>query len=456
MDSEPHHPTPFTPPGTLDEAYRVVRRASERLCAPLQVEDYGIQPMVDASPPKWHLAHTTWFFETFLLKAFDDGYRPFDERYEYLFNSYYNGVGSPFPRDRRGVLSRPTVAEIYDYRRHVDDAMRRLLPRAEGEVGARVVLGLHHEQQHQELLLTDIKCTLGTNPLQPPYRTDLRPAVASPGAQSTDQPSFVAFSGGVVEIGAGGHGHRAATVAPPGSGFCFDNELPRHQVLLQPFALADRLVTNGEFLEFVDDGGYRRPELWLSDGWAALAALPAPGTLQEPPGAAPRNGPLYWYRRDGGWWEYRLSGPAPLDLQAPVTHISFYEADAYARWSGHRLPTEQEWELAASDQPVAGHFADRDVLHPLPPRAPAAGGFPLRQVFGDVWEWTASPYVPYPGYRPLPGTLGEYNGKFMSNQIVLRGGSCVTPPGHVRASYRNFFYPGDRWQFTGLRLAHDL
>jgi len=411
--------------------------------------------MDDASPPKWHLAHTTWFFETFLLKPFADGYRPFDEHYEYLFNSYYNGVGNQYPRPRRGVLSRPTVGEIYDYRRHVDQAMDALLERAEGEVGARVVLGLHHEQQHQELLLTDIKYNLGTNPLLPPYRTDLRDRT-SDGNGAPAPRRFVGFDGGVVEIGAAGAAHGAddarADALPDGIGaFCFDNEQPRHQVLLKPFAMADAPVTNGEFLAFIEDGAYQRPELWLSDGWARLRAMPPMNGSDRSAGAEPRPGPLYWYRRDGEWYEYRLSGPASLDADAPVTHVSYYEADAFARWAGYRLPTEQEWEHAAAAQPVRGHFADGDALHPLP----AEDGAPLRQLFGDVWEWTASPYVPYPGYRPLPGTLGEYNGKFMSNQLVLRGGSCVTQPGHLRPSYRNFFYPGDQWQFTGIRLADD-
>jgi ergothioneine biosynthesis protein EgtB len=443
---------------SLSDSYRRTRATSERLCAPLAVEDYGVQPMDDASPPKWHLAHTTWFFETFLLKPFAAGYRPFDDRFEYLFNSYYNGVGNPYPRPRRGMLSRPTVAEIYRYRCHVDAAMGALLERAEGEVGARVVLGLHHEQQHQELLLTDVKYNLGSNPLLPAYRTDLRDRdeAQNPGAAAPC--SFVEFPGGVVEIGAASPGTRERGERDAAAGyaaaFCFDNELPRHQVLLRPFALADRPVTNAEFLAFVEDGGYRRPELWLSDGWAAIGAAPHPRAAEGAPSAGGPPGPLYWYRQDGQWWEYRLSGPAPLDLEAPVTHVSYYDADAFARWTGHRLPTEQEWEHAAADHPVTGHFADRDALHPLP--APASSRPGLRQLFGDVWEWTASPYGPYPGYRPLPGTLGEYNGKFMSNQLVLRGGSCVTQPGHVRASYRNFFYPGDRWQFTGIRLAHDL
>jgi ergothioneine biosynthesis protein EgtB len=431
------------------------------LCAPLAIEDYGVQPMDDASPPKWHLAHTTWFFETFLLKVFADGYRPFNDRFEYLFNSYYNGVGNPYPRPRRGMLSRPTVTEVYEYRQHVDEAMGSLLERAEGEVGARVMLGLHHEQQHQELLLTDIKYNLGTNPLLPPYREDLRDHDAVTGERSAAPPAFVEFPGGMVEIGAAGTGGanhcRAGAEGAYATPFCFDNELPRHEVLLRPFALADSLISNTEFLAFVEDDGYQRSELWLSDGWTALAAMPPVDGRDRPPGADARPGPLYWYRRDGEWYEYRLSGARALNPDAPVTHVSYYEADAYARWAGHRLPTEQEWEHAASNQPIIGNFASEDALHPLPPRDDRGlRRGPLRQLFGDVWEWTASPYVPYPGYRPLPGTLGEYNGKFMSNQLVLRGGSCVTQPGHVRASYRNFFYPEDQWQFSGIRLAHDV
>jgi ergothioneine biosynthesis protein EgtB len=434
----------------------------------LCVEDYGVQPMADASPPKWHLAHTTWFFETFLLKHFVTGYRPFHERFEYLFNSYYNGVGRPYPRLRRGALSRPTVAEVFDYRRHVDDAMTSLLERSERDVIGRIELGLHHEQQHQELLLTDIKYTLGTNPLLPPYRVDLRDARApsEAGSGHSAAADFAEFEGGIVAIGAPASGR-------PGLGevlaeaFCFDNELPRHDVLLQPFALAARPVSNGEFLSFIEDGGYRRPELWLSDGWSALAGLPPVDAPDRLPGADLRAGPLYWYREAGEWYEYRLSGPSPLDLAAPLAHVNFYEADAYARWAGCRLPREQEWEYAAAGHAVAGNFADSDALHPLcaPLRAPLRAPMPTRspgkelqpvQLFGDVWEWTSSPYVAYPGFRPAPGALGEYNGKFMSNQLVLRGGSCVSPPAHVRRTYRNFFYPGDRWQFTGIRLARDV
>ena len=403
--------------------YAAVRQQTEMLCRPLAVDDYGVQPMDDASPPKWHLAHTTWFFETFLLKPFRERYRPFAEGFETLFNSYYNGVGQPFPRPKRGTLSRPTVEEVYAYRTHVDAAMRPLLARGDDEIRARVELGLHHEQQHQELIVTDLKYTLGTNPLRPAYRDDLDRA----GCESRAA-AFVDFPEGFVEVGAAG------------PDFCFDNETPRHRVWLRPFAVADRLVTNGEYLAFMEDGGYGAPALWLSDGWDAVRR-------------DRWEAPLYWYRQDGAWFEYRLSGPAPVDLHAPVTHVSLYEADAYARWAGARLPLETEWESVAArygEEAAAGHFADGGRLHPG-----GAAGSGMAQLFGDVWEWTSSAYGPYPGYRPLPGTLGEYNGKFMANQVVLRGGSCATPPGHVRATYRNFFHGPDRWQFTGIRLARD-
>ncbi len=400
--------------------------------------------MADASPPKWHLAHTTWFFETFLLKAFISDYQPFHERYEYLFNSYYNGVGEPYPRARRGALSRPTVAEIYAYRSHVDAAMQQVLAREEAEIAERVVLGLQHEQQHQELLVTDIKYNLGNNPLLPAYCESLR---VPPGPRVSSGPmTFSEFPGGITTVGASG-------------GFCFDNELPLHEVLLRPFALADRLVTNGEFLAFINEGGYRNPNLWLSDGWNGISRVAGGTSGSGHPPAEARLSPLYWYRLGDTWYEYRLSGLAPLDPEAPVVHISYYEADAFARWWNARLPSEHEWEHAAAALPVTGNFADGGVLHPLPAPVAAGNASPTggpAQIFGDVWEWTASPYVAYPGYRTLPGTLGEYNGKFMSNQMVLRGGSCATPSGHVRASYRNFFYPPDRWQFTGIRLARDL
>ena len=407
----------------LVAAYAAVRRETEALCEPLAIDDYCVQPMPDASPPKWHLAHVSWFFETFLLKPWVRRYQPFADNYEHLFNSYYNGVGNPYPRQKRGALSRPTVAEVFAYRAHVDDAMQPLLERDETDVRERIALGLNHEQQHQELIVTDLKFNLGANPLRPPYREDLDASACA------DRPAkFIACPGGLVEIGA------------ENAGFRFDNETPRHKVWLLPFELGDRLVTNGEYAGFMDDGGYATPSLWLSEGWTA----------------AQRNGwkaPLYWHRQDGAWWEYRLSGPAPIDRNAPVTHVSFYEAEAFARWAGARLPTEAEWESAAVDPCVdaSGHFSDGGRLHP---RGPVNGG--MAQLFGDAWEWTASAYSPYPGYRPLPGALGEYNGKFMANQMVLRGGSCATPRGHVRASYRNFFYGPDRWQFSGVRLARDV
>ena len=407
--------------------YERVRRATLALCSPLEIEDYGVQPMDDASPPKWHLAHTTWFFETFVLNAYLEGYTPFHPEFEYLFNSYYNGVGTPYPRPARGHLSRPTVDEVRAYREHVDEHMSHLLEHVDDEaLVARVTLGLNHEQQHQELLLTDLKYNFGNNPLYPTYAAGVDVAAAG-----KDPLQYVDFDGGVVAIG-----------AHADSAFAFDNERPAHDVLLGPYALADRLVRNDEFLAFVADDGYRRPELWLSEGWAWICE-------------AGLSAPLYWFERDGAWFEYRLDGAHPLAAELPAVHISAHEAFAYANWCGARLPTEFEWESAARAAPVAGNFVDAGRYHPTaaPPRA-AEGA--VRQLFGDVWEWTASSYGPYPGYRPLPGTLGEYNGKFMSSQLVLRGGSCATPSEHVRPTYRNFFYPPDRWQFSGIRLARDV
>ena len=405
----------------LSAQYTAVRKQTERLCRPLAVDDYGVQPMADASPPKWHLAHTTWFFETFLLTPFADGYTRFDDAFGFLFNSYYNGVGEQYPRSKRGLLSRPTVGQVFDYRAHVDAAMQGLLSRENETLRERVILGINHEQQHQELIVTDIKYNLGTNPLRPAYsaQLDAEPSEAR-------LASFVAVPGGLVEIGFAGEG------------FTFDNETPRHKVWLSEFALADRLVTSGEYLAFMNDGGYRDPSLWLSEGW----------TVVQQRGW---NAPLYWYEQDGEWFEYRLGGSGPIELNSPVCHVSFFEADAFARWAGARLPTEAEWETAASSHAVTGNFSDSGRLHPMSSR-----GDGMTQLFGDAWEWTASAYGPYPRFKPLPGTLGEYNGKFMANQIVLRGGSCATPPGHVRASYRNFFYAPDRWQFSGIRLARDV
>jgi ergothioneine biosynthesis protein EgtB len=408
---------------TLPDRYRDVRRATEALCEPLEAEDYVIQSMPDASPVKWHLAHTSWFFETFVLAENLPDYRPFHPQFAVLFNSYYNAVGPRWPRPARGVLSRPTVAEVYRYRAHVDGAMASLFESAEQvrRLDGLVTLGLNHEQQHQELLLTDLKHALALNPLRLAYREGAPPAEPAPPLDWRTVPA------GVVSIG---HGL---------DGFAFDNESPRHRVFLEAFQLATRPVTNGEFLSFMKDGGYERPDLWLSDGWAARQAHGW-------------GAPLYWEPDGAAWLALTLSGPRPIDPDEPVSHVSYYEADAFARWAGARLPTEAEWESAAAASPVAGHFAEAGFYHPV---ASAAGDDrgPLCKLYGDVWQWTASAYAAYPGYAPPPGALGEYNGKFMCNQMVLRGASCATPRSHARPTYRNFFPPEARWQFTGLRLA---
>lgn len=414
------------PWAALADRYGRVRNDSEQICAPLETEDYVIQTMPDVSPPKWHLAHTTWFFEQFLLRPFVNGYQVFHPAYDNLFNSYYVTHGTPYPRPQRGLLARPSVAEVYRYRVHVDAAMGALLDDAEhhpraADIHQRVELGLHHEQQHQELLLTDIKHIFAHNPLAPVYRAVELPTAAVPALSWQD------FDGGQAEIGFSG------------DDFAYDNERPRHTVYLQPFALASRPVTNGEYLEFMQDGGYSQPQHWLSDGWA---------TLQQEHWQAPG----YWTRRDDEWHHTTLGGLQPVDPHAPVCHISLYEAQAYASWCGKRLPTEAEWEHAAAPATIEGNLRDRGLLQP----AADPGGPGLRQLYGDAWEWTASAYSAYPGFKPLGGTLGEYNGKFMSSQMVLRGGSCATAGDHIRPSYRNFFFPGDRWQFSGLRLADDL
>jgi ergothioneine biosynthesis protein EgtB len=426
---QPSNAAPDTDRDRVLADYRRVRRFSEQLCEPLAIEDYMLQTVVETSPPRWHLAHVSWFFETFLLRPFLAGYRVFHSRFEYLFNSYYEQTGTGFwPRPQRGLLSRPTVAEIVDYRRHVDDGIGRLIgacPAADwSTVAARIRLGLNHEQQHQELLITDIKHNFAYNPLRPAYRADLPAApIAEPAPVA-----YVPFEGGLVEIGA------------DGESFAWDNESPRHRVFLAPFALASRLVTNREYLEFIADGGYRNPALWLSDGWAAV---------QQHGWSAP----LYWEREDDAWQIMTLGGLRPLNPAEPVCHVSYYEADAFAAWSGRRLPTEAEWEHAASGLAVSGNFSDAGLLHPQP--CPMGEGPAIRQLFGDVWEWTGSAYLPYPGYRAPAGALGEYNGKFMCNQMVLRGGSCATSADHARVTYRNFFHPHERWQFKGLRLAED-
>jgi len=377
----------------------------------------------DASPTKWHLAHTTWFFEAFLLKRFLPGYRVFDERFEYCFNSYYETVGDRHPRPSRGLLTRPSAEEVRDYRAHVDDALARLCDADLPETAAELIeLGINHEQQHQELLLTDILSLFAGEPLKPAY------AEADPGVRNSaaTKLEFLSFAGGIFEIG-----HQ-------GEGFAYDNEGPRHEQLVRPLKLASRLVTNSDWIEFIADGGYAAPTLWLADGWNIVKGQGW-------------QAPLYWEEADGGYMQMSLRGFRPVDLAAPVCHVSFYEADAFARWAGLRLPTEFEWEVAASDLAVAGRTLGAGHLRPMPAESSAG----LKQMYGDTWEWTSSAYLPYPGFKAPPGAVGEYNGKFMCNQFVLKGGSCATPDGHVRATYRNFFYPHQRWQFMGLRLAAD-
>jgi len=399
-----------------------VRDLTEALAEPLSAEDQTVQSMEDASPTKWHRAHTTWFFEEFVLGAHASGYRPYHEQYRYLFNSYYDAVGARHPRPQRGLITRPGTYEIGEYRRHVDSAMVDLLQSGTAPVVAELVeLGLHHEQQHDELLLMDIKHVFFCNPLLPGYGRHVV------GRTAHAQPlEWISHRGGVIEIG------------HDGTGFAFDNESPRHPELLRPFALGSRAVTCAEWLAFIADGGYTRPELWMSDGWAMV---------QQQRWTAP----LYWLPEAQGWSVFTLRGLQPLDPAEPVCHVSWYEADAYARWAGVRLPLESEWEAVATDTPISGNFLEPDVLHPQP----HSGADADHGLFGDVWEWTASAYSPYPGFRPTAGAVGEYNGKFMVNQFVLRGGSCVTPAGHTRPTYRNFFPPSARWPFTGLRLARD-
>lgn len=405
--------------------FQAIRGTTLALAAKLSPEDCVIQSMPDASPVKWHLAHTTWFFETFVLAPHLPGYQPLNPAFRVLYNSYYHAVGARHPRPERGLISRPGLDEVLAYRHHVDLAMDELLSRpVSPEIEPLVELGLNHEQQHQELILTDVKHLLSRNPLSPAYQSEGRfPAVAAV------ERRWIRFEPGLREIG------------HAGPGFAFDNESPRHRVWLDAFELASHPVTSGEYLAFVNDGGYRRPELWLSAGWDVVTSRSW-------------EAPFYWECRDGRWIEFTLHGEVELDTDAPACHLSFFEAEAFARWAGARLPTEAEWEVAAAEAPIRGNFLDSGAYHPRAPGAEPAENA-LSRLFGDVWEWTRSDHNPYPGFKAAPGAVGEYNGKFMSGQYVLRGGSCATPSSHIRATYRNFFPPDARWQFSGLRLARD-
>jgi ergothioneine biosynthesis protein EgtB len=416
---------------SLSEGFKTVREFSHTLAEPLEIEDYVIQSMPDASPTKWHLAHTSWFFETFVLSKAVKGYKSPSPRYAYLFNSYYIQAGERHLRPKRGLISRPTVEETYNYRNYVDEHMIEFFKNADKKAWSIfspvIEIGIHHEQQHQELMVTDIKHVFSENPLRPAYKN----GKTENGKRTGQIPlaKWIDFEGGVHSIGHGGNG------------FGYDNEFPRHKVYLEPFRLQSRLVTNGEYMEFIEDGGYRTPELWLSEGWAT-----AEGNNWQ--------APLYWERRNGKWMHFTISGVCTIAPDEPVSHVSYFEADAYARWAGGRLPTEAEWETAAGELPVEGNFADDKTFHPVPPSNRKINNS-LNQMYGDVWEWTQSPYVPYPGFSTMPGALGEYNGKFMCNQYVLRGGSCATTKSHIRKTYRNFFPPNARWQFMGIRLAAD-
>ena len=413
------------------------RRLSLELAAPLSAEDMAAQAMEDASPTKWHLAHVTWFFETFVLKPHLAGYRLFDEAFNFCFNSYYESMGARQPRPARGLLTRPSAARVMEYRAHVDEALERLSERGfelESDLARLIEIGINHEQQHQELLLSDILALFSVNPLRPAYReaparTSLSAVRGSSEVAGPETVGWISYDGGIVKIGHAGHG------------YAWDNESPQHDALVHPFRLADRLVTNGEWLEFMEDGGYRTASLWLADGWANV-------------NAAGWRAPGYWEEHGSGWHTMTLDGLLPVEIAAPVCHVSYYEADAFARWAGYRLPTEFEWELAGAMLPVEGNTLGTRALRTVP--AGARSDASPRQMFGDVWEWTQSAYLPYPGYRPPEGAIGEYNGKFMVSQQVLRGASCATPDGHARATYRNFYYPHQRWQFAGVRLAAEV
>lgn len=416
----------------LQNSYESVRNTSLQLAGPLEPEDMVVQSMPDVSPPKWHLAHCTWFFETFILCQYLPGFQPFNPAWHFLFNSYYQSVGKPFFRPNRGLLSRPTTREIVEYRHCVDQQSIQLIQTCDEETWLEVQplfeVGLNHEQQHQELFLTDIKHILSLNPLHPIYATAPQAGVAQ--ARKSDQLGFLGLEGGLIEIG------------HDGQGYAFDNEMPRHKTYLGPCRIGNRLITNGEFLEFIEDGGYENPLLWLSEGWDKVVANRW-------------KAPLYWIQTGNQWDQFTLHGLQPIESASPVCHVSYFEADAYARWAGRRLPTEAEWEISAARfTDSQGAFLESGHLHPQP--AQIGSGSEMAQLFGDLWEWTMSPYMPYPGFSAREGALGEYNGKFMCNQMVLRGGSCATPVSHIRASYRNFFPADARWQFSGIRLAEDL
>src|SRR5262245_28468071 len=427
------HPHASHEDGSLASRYDAIRLTTEWLASPLSPEDAGLQSMPDASPVKWHLAHTSWFFETFVLEPALAGYKRFDDSFRVLFNSYYNLVGDQHPRPERGLISRPPLSEVFAYRAHIDGHVRTLFEAKGGTLpdalAAVFQIGLNHEQQHQELILTDVKHLFSCNPLLPAYRSALPERPRRAGPTGPDGPRWHSHDEGVRWIG-----HE-------GEGFSFDNERPRHRTFVHAFEIASRPVTNAEYREFIEDRGYERPELWLSDGWTTVRA-------------AGWRAPFTWTERDGAWSQFTLAGSRAPGPDEPVCHVSYYEADDCARWAGRRLPTEAEWEIAAeeavADGAPEGNFLDSELWHPA--RADSPGG---EQWLGSVWAWTQSPYVPYPGYRTPPGALGEYNGKFMCNQIVLRGGSCATPRSHIRTTYRNFFPPSARWQFSGIRLARD-
>lgn len=417
-------PTSESSSQELARYYNHVRAESVRICEPLVTEDYVIQTMPDVSPPKWHLAHISWFFETFILLPHQPNYQLFDPAYDYLFNSYYVTHGKPYPRPQRGFLARPTVSEVINYRNHVDEAMNKLivsLDKDDTSIHDLIILGLNHEQQHQELMLTDIKHIFAHNPLKPVYRN---PVHTQPSLITDLQ--WISQDGGLYKIG-----HQA-------NGFSYDNEGPIHQVYLQNFQLASRLTTNREYIEFIEDGAYQQAELWYSEAW---------GLIQQ----QQLQAPMYWERRDNEWWHFTLNGMQPVAMDEPVYHVSQYEADAFARWAGKRLPTEFEWEVIASQYDISGNLHENDRLKPVS----SDNKNEINQLFGDVWEWTSSAYTAYPGYKPASGSIGEYNGKFMSGQMILRGGSFATSQTHIRSSYRNFFYPKDQWQFSGIRLASD-